>query len=139
MTYAGDLTPTDAWQFLIDHSDAALVDVRTRAEWSFVGVPNTRPIDRPTALVEWNTFPDGARNARFIDQLTEAGYEPGDGKPLVFICRSGQRSIAAAEAATAAGFGPAYNVTDGFEGPTDTEGHRGFKGWRADGLPWVQS
>ncbi|QOR71271.1 rhodanese-like domain-containing protein [Ruania alkalisoli] len=139
MSYAGDLNPKDAWAFLAEHADAALVDVRTQAEWSFVGVPRTDEIDRPTLLIEWNTFPNGSRNPAFLDQLRQAGYEAGDGKPLVFICRSGQRSIAAAEAATAAGYGPAYNVSDGFEGPTDTEGHRGQVGWRADGLPWTQS
>ena len=60
-------------------------------------------------------------------------------EPVVFLCRSGARSIAAAEAATAAGFGPAYNVLDGFEGATNTDGHRGDAGWRAEGLPWKQS
>lgn len=114
-----------------------LVDVRTKAEWAFVGVPDTSGIGRTTALVEWNTYPDGSRNPRFVEELTEAGVT--DDAPVVFLCRSGARSIAAAEAATAAGFGPAYNVLDGFEGATNTDGHRGDAGWRAEGLPWRQS
>ena len=59
--------------------------------------------------------------------------------PLVFVCRSGVRSVAAAHAATAAGLGRSYNVIDGFEGGLDAEGHRGTTGWRAAGLPWRQS
>ena len=137
MTYAGDLTPTQAWDMLQESPRAVLVDVRTQAEWSFVGVPDTSGIGRTTAFVEWNTFPEGTRNHRFLDQLADAGITGEE--PVVFLCRSGARSIAAAEAATAAGFGPAYNVLDGFEGATNTDGHRGDAGWRAEGLPWKQS
>ncbi|MGZ4527583.1 MAG: rhodanese-like domain-containing protein, partial [Mycobacterium sp.] len=59
-------------------------------------------------------------------------------RPVIFLCRSGQRSIGAAEAATAVGIAPAYNVLDGFEGHLDAHGHRGETGWRAIGLPWRQ-
>ena len=83
-------------------------------------------------------FPTGARNDNFVDQLKEAGLTPGE-RPVVFLCRSGQRSIGAAKAATAAGIGPSYNVLEGFEGPIDKQGHRGGSGWRAHGLPWKQS
>ena len=137
MSYAGDLTPREAWELLEGAEDAVLVDVRTQGEWSFVGVPDTSGIDRPTALVEWNTAT--GRNPRFLDQLAELGLAPGDERPVVFLCRSGQRSIAAAEAATAAGLGPAYNVLDGFEGGVDAAGRRGARGWRAEGLPWRQT
>jgi rhodanese-related sulfurtransferase len=139
LSYAGDLSPRAAWELLERTPDAVLVDVRTRAEWSFVGVPETSSIDRPTALIEWNTFPEGQRNPSFLEQLAATGLTPGDQRPVVFLCRSGQRSIGAAEAATAAGFGPAYNVSDGFEGGVGPEGHRGERGWRAEGLPWRQS
>ncbi|WP_147915812.1 rhodanese-like domain-containing protein [Ruania zhangjianzhongii] len=137
MTYTGDLTPTQAWELLQQNPHAVLVDVRTQAEWSFVGVPDTAEIGRPAVFAEWNTFPDGARNPQFLDQLAEAGITGEE--PVLFLCRSGARSIAAAEAATAAGLGPAYNVLDGFEGATNTDGHRGDAGWRAEGLPWKQS
>lgn len=136
--YAGDVTATEAWQILQDHDDAVLVDVRTDAEWRYVGVPDLRPLGRQAALVEWVSYPSGQPNPRFLDQLAAAGVTPGDGRRVVFLCRSGQRSIGAAQAATAAGYGPAYNVLEGFEGPTGEDGHRGHVGWRADGLPWIQ-
>ena len=137
MTYAGDITPQAAWELLRDDSEAVLVDVRTHAEWQYVGVPDTSSIARPTHLIEWVTYPDGAPNVNFVDQLKHAGV--AGTRPVVFLCRSGQRSIGAAEAATAAGIGPSYNVLDGFEGATDADGHRGSTGWRAVGLPWRQS
>ncbi|ORI18008.1 sulfurtransferase [Rhodococcus sp. 1163] len=137
MTYAGDITPRAAWELLRGDPDAVLVDVRTHAEWQYVGVPDTSTIERPTHLIEWVSYPDGARNEHFVEQLKESGVDGS--RPVVFLCRSGQRSIGAAIAATAAGIGPSYNVLDGFEGATDAEGHRGATGWRAAGLPWRQS
>ena len=138
-TYAGDLTPAQAWDLLTGDERAVLVDVRTAAEWRFVGVPDVAPLGRETALVEWINYPNGIVNPRFLDQLAAAGLAAGDGRPVVFLCRSGARSISAAQAATAAGLGPAYNVLDGFEGAVDDAGHRGGSGWRAVGLPWSQS
>lgn len=137
--YAGDLTPQEAWDLLAGDAGAVLVDVRTTAEWRFVGVPDVSALDRDTVLVEWVSFPAGSRNPAFVDELARAGLQPGDGRPVVFLCRSGRRSIGAATVATAAGFGPAYNVLEGFEGDLDADGHRGGHGWRAAGLPWRQS
>lgn len=145
MSYAGDITPQHAWELLRDNPEAVLVDVRTNAEWNYVGVPDTSSIGRRTVLIEWVSYPTGARNDNFIDQLEEAGIEGGaaagddTARPVIFLCRSGQRSIGAAEAATAAGIGPSYNVLDGFEGAIGADGHRGRTGWRAVGLPWRQS
>lgn len=136
--YAGDVTPAEAWKLLEEHHDAVLVDVRTDAEWRYVGVPDLRALGRQAALVEWVSYPSGRPNPQFLDQLAATGAAPGDGRPVVFLCRSGQRSIGAARAATAAGYGPAYNVLEGFEGATGPDGHRGHEGWRAAGLPWVQ-
>jgi rhodanese-related sulfurtransferase len=140
VSYAGDITPRQAWDLLRDHPDAVLVDVRTEAEWRFVGVPDTSSIDRPTALIEW-VDSIGAPNAHFADQLKQAlaDRDPAGDAPVIFLCRSGQRSIGAATAATAAGIAPSYNVLEGFEGPLDTNGQRGGAGWRAHGLPWRQS
>ncbi|MGW0183231.1 rhodanese-like domain-containing protein [Nocardia sp. NPDC003345] len=138
MSYAGDIDPKQAWELLTGHPGAVLVDVRTEAEWKFVGVPDTSGIATPTVLVEW-VDSTGTRNAGFLDQLRHVlGDRPADA-PVVFLCRSGQRSAHAADAATAAGIAPSYNVTEGFEGPLDELGHRGGSGWRADGLPWRQS
>ncbi|KIA64106.1 rhodanese-like domain-containing protein [Nocardia vulneris] len=138
MSYAGDITPQQAWELLRDNPDAILVDVRTTAEWKFVGVPDTSSIDRQTVLIEW-VDSSGTRNGEFTDQLLAAldGRKPE--APVIFLCRSGQRSIGAAVASTAAGFSASYNVVEGFEGPLDEHGHRGGSGWRALGLPWRQS
>ncbi len=138
MSYAGDLTPDEAYQLLASQPDAILVDVRTRAEWSYVGVPDLSEVSRSLVLSEWVTFPDGARNPQFLDDVSAAA--PSKTAPVVFLCRSGVRSVAAAEAATQAGFAAAYNVTEGFEGPTDESGHRSTAaGWKVRGLPWRQS
>jgi rhodanese-related sulfurtransferase len=122
---------------LADNADAVLVDVRTKAEWKFVGVPDLSSLGREAVFIEWIAT-DGTRNERFVDDLLVAGVTPGD-RPVVFLCRSGNRSAGAAEAATAAGIGPSYNVSDGFEGDLDEHKHRGVTGWRASGLPWTQS
>ncbi|MGD9618781.1 MAG: rhodanese-like domain-containing protein [Mycolicibacterium sp.] len=137
MSYAGDVTPSQAWKLLSENPDAVLVDCRTEAEWRFVGVADLSGLDRDVVYVEWNRS-DGTRNERFVDDLLASGVRPGD-SPVVFLCRSGNRSIPAAEAATAAGIAPSYNVLDGFEGNLDEHGHRGVTGWRAIGLPWRQS
>ncbi len=136
--YAGDLTPREAWELLLSNPAAVLVDVRTEAEWRFVGVPDTSDTGREPVFIEWVNYPAGARNAQFVDHLLGAGVVPETGAPIVFLCRSGQRSIGAAIAATVAGMGPAYNVLDGFEGSPGEDGHRGIQGWKAAGLPWHQ-
>lgn len=137
MSYAGDITSVEAWKLLNDQPEAVLVDVRTNAEWTFVGVPDLTELGRQVVFIEWNSA-GGVRNERFVDDLLAAGVTPGE-RPVVFLCRSGNRSIGAAEAATAAGIAPSYNVSDGFEGGLDQDGHRGREGWRAAGLPWRQS
>jgi rhodanese-related sulfurtransferase len=137
VSYAGDITPQEAWTLLNDDPTAVLVDCRTAAEWRWVGVADLSSLGRDTVYVEWNTS-DGTHNDGFVDDLVAAGVTPGQ-RPVVFLCRSGNRSIGAAEAATAAGIGPSYNVLDGFEGNLDAHKHRGGDGWRAVGLPWTQS
>lgn len=136
MNYAGDVDPADAYAALQADPDAVLVDVRNSAEWSYVGLPDLSQIGKRVIPLEWQRFPDGALNGSFVEQLREAGV--GEGAPIYFLCRSGVRSAAAATVATAAGLGPAYNVSDGFEGPLDQDGHRAVSGWKAVGLPWRQ-
>jgi rhodanese-related sulfurtransferase len=135
--YAGDITPEQAWNLLSENPEAVLVDVRTDAEWRFVGVPDLSSLGRDVVYIEWNRT-DGTRNDNFVAELIDH-VPPRDHRPVVFLCRSGNRSIGAAEAATEAGIAPSYNVLDGFEGHLDDEGHRGGVGWRAIGLPWKQS
>ena len=141
-SYAGDVTSTEAWNRLRERPEAQLVDVRTAAEWNFVGVPDLSQLSRATLFCEWQRFPDGAQNPNFVQELSAALTRSGYSKdaPLLFLCRSGARSRAAAIAMTEAGFGPCFNVRDGFEGALDAERHRGQgAGWKAEGLPWVQS
>ena len=143
MSYAGDITPLEAWKLLTDNPQAVLVDVRTDAEWRFVGVPDLSSLGREVVYIEWNTT-GGRRNENFLAQLKDqippldAGAAGSGERPVVFLCRSGNRSIGAAEVATEAGIAPSYNVLDGFEGHLDAQGHRGETGWRAIGLPWKQ-
>lgn len=140
----GEVTPDDAWRILEEESSARLIDVRTRAEWGFVGVPDLRDIGRDPIFVEWASYPEMFVNPRFVDEVMEALGEPAHG-PLLFLCRSGARSLRAANA-VAAHLGslgmevPCLNVAEGFEGDLDPEGHRGgLNGWKARGLAWRQS
>ena len=135
MTYAGDLTPSEAYDLVRENPDAVLVDVRTTAEWEQIGIPDLSEIGQEVALIEGQQYPTGSINPDFAAELQEVVHE---GAPVLMICRSGVRSIAAAEAATQAGIGPAYNVLEGFEGRVDAFGRRGSTGWRAAGLPWRQ-
>ena len=141
--YAGDVSVTEAWRVLEARPEAVLVDVRTKAEWSFVGLPDLSSLGKQPWLLEWQSFPDMSANAPFaadlaeklVQELGEAAKE----MPVLFLCRSGARSRSAAVALTAKGFRAAYNIAGGFEGDLDAERHRGHRsGWKAAGLPWSQ-
>jgi len=137
MSYAGDLKPTEAWKLLAEDQRAQLVDTRTRPEWAFVGVPDLTSIGRNPLFQSWQVFPTMAVDPDFAPAL--ARRLPDRDAPVLFICRSGGRSRAAAAALTAAGYRRCYNVAEGFEGNPDSERHRGRTGgWKAAGLPWVQ-
>ena len=129
LSYAGALLPVEAHKLM--QAGAKLVDVRTKPELLYVGkVPSS-------VAVEWQTYPGNRENPEFIAELAAA--VPKD-QPVMFLCRSGARSHAAAEAATRAGWREAYNILEGFEGDKDANGHRStVGGWRKAGLPWVQS
>ncbi len=132
-----DVSPRATYQALAEEPEAVLVDVRTDAEWNFVGVPDLSPIGKQVVLIPWQVYPTMQVNGAFAEHLRRAGVTPES--KLYFVCRSGARSLAAGQAAQAAGFPQAFNVADGFEGPVDAEGHRGgIAGWKADGLPWRQ-
>jgi rhodanese-related sulfurtransferase len=140
--YAGDISAKQAWDELAKSPQAALVDVRTAAEWAYVGVPVIAALGKQTVLVEWDEFPSGELVPDFIGRLRAELDKLGVGKdaPLYFICRSGNRSRQAAIQATVAGYANSYNVTGGFEGRLDGERHRGTaESWKGAGLPWVQS
>ena len=137
MAYAGDLKPTDAWKLLAEDTKAQLVDVRTRPEWMFVGLPDLTSLRKKPMLQSWQVFPamdvDGNFTAAVAQQI------PDRDAPILFLCRSGARSRAAAIAMTEQGYSKCYNVAEGFEGNLDAERHRGrVGGWKAAGLPWAQ-
>jgi rhodanese-related sulfurtransferase len=135
--YAGDITPADAWRLLSEDKSAVLVDVRTTAEWSYVGVPDLSQLGKEPLLLQWQVFPSMQVNADFVAALTKNGI--GGEQPILFLCRSGVRSKAAAQAMTQAGASRCYNISDGFEGPIDRAGHRGtVAGWKQSNLPWLQ-
>jgi rhodanese-related sulfurtransferase len=132
LPYEGALTPAEAHAMLQQSPAAKLVDVRTRAEWDWVGrIPGAIEI-------ELLSYPGNKPNPNFVQEL-ERSVDMDKNDPLLFICRSGGRSHNAAMLAHQAGY-EAYNVLEGFEGDKDASGHRNTKGgWRAAGLPWVQS
>lgn len=140
--YAGDVNPREAWDGLAGSPDAVLVDVRTSAEWAYVGVPQLTALGKQTLLVEWDEFPSGRLVPDFLGRLKGELDRLGAGPdtPIYFLCRSGNRSKHAALAATAAGYTQAFNVAHGFEGRLGPERHRDSpESWKGAGLPWVQS
>jgi len=136
--YAGDISVADAWELLKSDLNAQIVDVRTSAEWNYVGLPDLETLGKRPALIEWQVFPSMQPNPEFVASLSSA--LPDKEVPLLFLCRSGARSAAAAKAMTAAGYSTCLNVADGFEGPLDAQAKRGAAGgWKAAGLPWRQT
>jgi rhodanese-related sulfurtransferase len=131
LPYAGALLPAEAYALMQQIPASKLIDVRTQAEWEYVGhVPES-------VLIEWNAYPSGQRNQQFLEQLHSK--VPKTEAPVMFLCRSGARSHHAAMVATQAGYPNSYNILEGFEGDKDAAGHRNtVGGWRVASLPWTQ-
>ncbi len=131
LPYAGALTPEEAYAVLQQHPHAQLVDVRTRAEWAWVGRVSV------AVEIEMMSFSTGRPNPQFVEELQQKVKKDS---VVLFLCRSGARSHNAATLATQAGYAESYNILEGFEGDCDEKGHRNtVGGWRAAGLPWSQS
>ncbi|WP_227817971.1 rhodanese-like domain-containing protein [Nitrogeniibacter aestuarii] len=130
LPYAGALTPAEAHQVWQLAPGARLVDVRTRAEWDWVGrIPDS-------VEIEWMSYPGNQPNASFLAELK---HQVDPEALVMFICRSGARSNNAARVAAENGYTESYNVLEGFEGDKDANGHRNrIGGWRKAGLPWHQ-
>jgi sulfur dioxygenase len=130
--YAGDISPQLAYQWW-QSGEATLIDIRTHAERAWVGfIPNV-------AAIEFKIWPGMAINPQYEAQLQEAMQGKLKGSKVMLLCRSGIRSIPAAQRAQALGF-EAYNILEGFEGDPDSKAHRNtIGGWRAAGLPWAQN
>lgn len=128
------MTAAEAAEALSADPRAVLIDVRTHAEWTYVGVPDVEGV----LTISWQHYPTGAVDPDFVRRVRDAGVDPD--RPVFLICRSGARSNRAAEALAAAGFTDLTNVSDGFEGDADAHCQRGhLNGWRHAGLPWRQS
>ena len=134
--FLGDIGSIQTWQALQNQPESVLVDIRTQAEWKYVGVPDLSSLGKSLIQVEWQVFPSMERNPRFLRELQAQGVTPG--RLVYLICRSGIRSRDAALFLAERGY-LTYNVADGFEGALDDNGHRGVSGWRAERLPWKQS
>ncbi len=132
-----NVSPQASWEALRADPNAVLVDVRTDAEWMYVGIPNLQATGKQPLMIPWQIFPSMQINTEFVEFMRQAGLTPAH--KIYFLCRSGVRSVAAANAAIQAGFPNAYNILDGFEGPLDDNRHRGTAaGWKASNLPWMQ-
>ena len=145
-----EISSTQCWEQLQKDTRAAdtnvLIDVRTRAEWAFVGVPDLSSLGKDVLFIEWQHFGAKLPDPDFVSSLTALLGKDRSSGSLFFLCRSGQRSRAAAAATAMAqqsSFESSFdffNVADGFEGGLDENKHRGQKGgWKAAGLPWKQS
>jgi len=140
--YAGDVTAKEAFDLLRNEGGAQLVDVRTRAEWAFVGIPDLSEAGKEVILAEWQRYPLMDVAPDFVAAVEAELARRGAGKEdhLLFLCRSGGRSLAAAKALAAAGWRNSHNISGGFEGPLDGHRRRGtVDGWKASGLPWIQT
>jgi rhodanese-related sulfurtransferase len=127
-----NLDPPQVWDLMQQNSDAVMVDVRTKVEYSFVGHP-------PGAIhIAWKEYPDWQINPNFVVEVKKV--VPNINAPILLLCRSGQRSLDAARALEQAGYKLLINIDNGFEGSLDENKHRGnLGGWRFHGLPWEQS
>lgn len=141
-SYRGDVTVEAAWAALGAEPDAVLIDVRTEAEWAYVGVPSLDEFGKTPIFIEWQMFPTGDVKQDFAGLVQAELEERGIDREasLFFICRSGSRSRSAAIAVTAGGFANCFNIGPGFEGPLNGDRHRSaVSGWRVAGLPWSQT
>lgn len=136
-----EVSSEEAWARLEHNPSAVLIDVRTQAEWNFVGVPDSSSLSRETVFIEWQSFPSGQVDPAFAEHLSERLEQTGidRSQDLYFLCRSGARSHSAAQAMLNIGYQTCINISDGFEGPPDADRHRGsVSGWKKSGLPWIQ-
>ena len=135
--YAGDVDSRQAIDILRNTPRAVLLDVRSAPEWDFVGRPDLSGLGREPIFIAWQSYPGMEKNQNFLAEVNVQGITPE--QTVLVLCRSGQRSKHAAIALTELGYRLCFNISDGFEGPKNANGHRGaVSGWRASGLPWAQ-
>ena len=135
--YVPKLSSQECFKKLSLEVNSYLVDVRTKPEWFYIGVPNLESLQKKTVCVAWQIYPDMQINVNFESEILESDIKKQDS--IFLICRSGQRSLDAAKFLTSRGFTNCYNVFDGFEGNLDYDHHRStIEGWKYHNLPWRQ-
>ena len=137
MSYKRNLLPKMAIERLQNNPQALFVDVRSKAEYKYVGFPEN------SILIPWIDDPDWEPNPEaFSDAVMQEldGRENLSDTEIILICRSGFRSNEALKCLENKGFTQVSHVASGFEGDLDENDHRGnLNGWRHDGMPWSQS
>jgi len=137
MSYKRNLLPKMAVEKLQNNPQALFVDVRSKAEYKYVGFPEN------SILIPWIDDPDWEPNPEvFSDSVMQEldGRENLLNTEIILICRSGYRSNDALKCLENKGFTQVSHVASGFEGDLDENDHRGnLNGWRHDGMPWSQS
>ena len=132
-----NISSRECFEKLSIEVNSQLIDVRTKPEWTYVGVPDLSSINKKVIFVSWQVYPEMGTNKFFENQILESNIKKDNN--LYFICRSGNRSNNAAKFLTSRGFANCYNVIDGFEGNLDHEHHRStIEGWKYHNLPWRQ-
>ena len=131
------LSPPEAFELLKNDPAAVFIDVRSSMEYLFVGHPVG------AVHIAWIDDPDWEINPDFAKEVLAIAEKKSQENPLnatiILICRSGVRTIEAANALVDAGFSRVFQVAEGFEGDRDDNFQRStVGGWRYHGLPWEQ-
>ena len=138
MYYLGDISATEAYELLKNQENSYLIDVRTTPEWIYSGVPDLTEISKRVYTISWMFYPDMHLNQEFTQKIEEITEDKE--ASLLFLCKVGGRSAQAANETAKLGYANCYNISDGFEGDHNESQQRGqVNGWKAAGLPWVQS
>ena len=131
------ISSLDCFNILKINKKAKLIDVRTREEWEFVGVPDLSIIKKDIFFISWQYYPSMSINKFFKKEVIKAGLKKDD--HLYFLCRSGQRSLEAAKFMFNNDYNYCFNIDDGFEGRNNSKYHRSkINGWKYNQLPWKQ-
>ena len=135
--FKGDISPAQAWEILKSEENSVLVDVRTPAEWMFIGEPDLSSLNKEVIRIPWRLYPSFMINSEFSDMFSHENIPQN--VSVLFLCRSGGRSLDAAIAIAQSGWKICYNIEGGFEGEPNAEGHRSTtSGWKFSALPWGQ-
>ncbi|NVN97809.1 MAG: rhodanese-like domain-containing protein [Geobacteraceae bacterium] len=141
-----NITPSVAYSMMAS-GQAIMLDVRTPEEWAWVGHPGANKLGAGSEIAA-KVF-----NIAFEIEKPGKGYEliPNNlfmvdvaklnlasNQAIMTLCRSGSRSVKAAQALEADGYTNVYNVVGGFEGGTDSKGYRTVaSGWKNLGFPYT--